>query len=142
MKESTSIEERNATFNGSPKKTLMKESIAALSASFLDGLRRHEQNLSTARGATSDELVIDRSQSIFGVRGDKRIVFVLPPGFKRKGFGYSIEKDGIDGGGSVAWANDDEYDATIHLHGWVGFFSKIKIKVFHVTGVYEEEPID
>jgi hypothetical protein len=87
MKESTSIEERNATFNGSPKKTFMKESIAALSASFLDSLRRHEQNLSTANGSTSDELVIDRSISIFGVRGDKRIVFVLPPGFKRKGFG-------------------------------------------------------
>ena len=89
-------------------------------------------------GRDSDELIA-KCQGflcLIGQRADKDAHFVLPPGYKRDNFSFSVDPR-VSAGGSAEWANDDPHDATIHLHAWADAVSKCIVKVYAVSAVKE-----
>ncbi len=53
-----------------------------------------------------------------GLRQDKTVTFVLPPGYIKDCFGENVNRHGPNSGGYVRWVNDNPYDASIRLHAW------------------------
>jgi hypothetical protein len=94
--------------------------------------------LSTADGQDSDELIA-KCHGFLCLSGqtlDTNVHFVLPPGYQRHAFSQSVDP-GLSAGGFAEWANQDAYDATIHLHAWADAISTCTVRVWEVTAIEE-----
>jgi hypothetical protein len=91
----------------------------------------------TANGKTSASLEIDRRHKATGARDSVRVVFTIPPGYKRSSFNHHVDTR-FSAGGSVTWHNENPHDGTIVLSGWADAFGYCKASVSNVTAMKED----
>jgi hypothetical protein len=116
---------------------LNKSTSAAISEikKYLDG---NTVLCKTANGGDSDSLHVEAGTAGFtGETANTRVSFVIPAGYRRLTFGFSVEPKGLHAGGDVSWASADPHDGDIFLHAWCDAFSNCDVKVFSVTAVKE-----
>jgi hypothetical protein len=118
-----------ASLTTTSRSQLLKELAAELEAATIQ--------CTTPDGKTSASFTIDRRHHATGARNSKRVVFIIPPGYRKLSFAYDVDAR-FSAGGSARWLNDDPHDGTIVLSAWADGFGYCKVSVSNVTAVKED----